>query len=678
MAEEKKKEKFKLDVRAQAPEFRANIEDLQNKANYGNRQDDTTIVNSDGANASVRLTDNKVNIASSQDSGFKVNEQQTNMLSFEEKHVTNRFNLDTYEIIVNGHKLNPNLWEYSDMAEFKDFYQTRHAVGGLCMFGSVICPTWDEQLHRYVLVRRLARMPIFSSKLNVPEIMKQLNIQDPTKVAYHYGYKQATESADEFQKKAADKVKTKEDKKDGDAPEQVANGRHQSEDDSKKTRDENRGMTREQAVEKLKKEPKYTRPWEKDKGYTDGKGHGDDVKADATTAESGETKVNEADAKDGDATDGAKGPNGRKYFENDIKYLMDQNKDMTREQAIDILSKDPKYTKKWQEGKGYVGDQKADSASSSSSTSSDGGSAESSSGSATKAENGKPYVNDADISWQVMELSKPFERLDENFKAQVAKAMAEQAKAYGTSRAAKHVEQARQAVLRQSGEANKQYAQWLNDIEYYLNQVEYQKSGKSSSSSSIPSGKADAQSEEKPKVEQTTKAPEKPVQHQPASTESRTEPKATSPARDDGSTFKNKPTPKQPEPAPRVQQKKTDDFEEYRKKKAETMQAVNSQQQQIFQKMLQIIGSYTPQSQEEIMAVRGVKTMLMVKLQKAQGNTTEVTSGYDFNKIHPASKALYEKLSLVSMNEQLTSQYEALSKKIAEMDHAYDEAHGRL
>ena len=78
------------------------------------------------------------------------------------------------------------------------------------------------------------------------------------------------------------------------------------------------------------------------------------------------------------------------------------------------------------------------------------------------------------------------------------------------------------------------------------------------------------------------------------------------------------------------------------------------------------------------MAVRGVKTMLLAKLQKAQGNTTEVTSGYDLNKIHPASKALYEKLSLVSMNEQLTSQYEALSKKIAEMDHAYDEAHGRL
>ena len=109
MAEENKKGKFKLDVKAQAPEFRANIEDLKNKADYGNRQSDTTIVNSDGANASVRLTDNKVNIASSQDTGMKVNDQQQNFQSFEEKHVTNRFNLDTYEIVINGHKLNPNL-----------------------------------------------------------------------------------------------------------------------------------------------------------------------------------------------------------------------------------------------------------------------------------------------------------------------------------------------------------------------------------------------------------------------------------------------------------------------------------------------------------------------------------------------------------------------------------------
>ena len=40
-----------------------------------------------------------------------------------------------------------------------------------------------------------------------------------------------------------------------------------------------------------------------------------------------------------------KAPNGLMYTENDIKYLMSANKDLTREQAIQLLSKADKYTK---------------------------------------------------------------------------------------------------------------------------------------------------------------------------------------------------------------------------------------------------------------------------------------------------------------------------------------------
>jgi len=47
---------------------------------------------------------------------------------------------------------------------------------------------------------------------------------------------------------------------------------------------------------------------------------------------------------DGDAKE--KAPNGMHYYENDIKYLMENNKGMTREKAIEILSKDKKYTRK--------------------------------------------------------------------------------------------------------------------------------------------------------------------------------------------------------------------------------------------------------------------------------------------------------------------------------------------
>lgn len=543
------KNKFKLQVKAQQPEFRSNLADIQKKADYGNRQDDTTIVNSDGANASVRLTDNKVNIASSQDSGIKVNEQQANFQSFEEKHTTNRFNLDTYEIIVNGHKLNPNLWEYTDMAEFKDQYGTRHAVGGLCVFGTVLCPTWDEQLGRYMLVRRLYRTPLFSSKLNVPEIMNALNIEDPTKVSYQYGYKQQTESAEEFQKKAAAKMKAEEDKKDGDAPEAGPNGRHFSEEEIKKKMEDNKDkkMTREQAIEELSKEDKYTKPWEAGKGYLEG----DEAKE---AQEKIDAKVNEKDAKDGDAAETA--PNGRKYFENDIKYLQDQNEGMTREQAIEILSQDKKYTDPWEKGKGYkksvTSSEKSSSgstATASSTNSSSSASSSSESGDSSGSVSGKTQAKDEDINWQVMELSKQFDKIDDNFKKQVAQAMVAQAKTYGTERAAKHILTAKASVNTALNEANKQYAQWLNDIAYYFSTIEYKGSSSGGSTQPLPQPRPQAKEQKAEKTTKVTKT-NPPVKHTPADTQSRKNTNVTTPRSDNGSTFKNKPTPKTPEPNP--------------------------------------------------------------------------------------------------------------------------------
>lgn len=57
-----------------------------------------------------------------------------------------------------------------------------------------------------------------------------------------------------------------------------------------------------------------------------------------------EKKKKENTIKNGDAPE--KAPNGMNYSENDIKYLIDNNKDMSRESAIEILSKSKTYTQK--------------------------------------------------------------------------------------------------------------------------------------------------------------------------------------------------------------------------------------------------------------------------------------------------------------------------------------------
>lgn len=212
MADTKNIKQFSLEVASNQPDFAAGITKIQDRAEYGSRQTDKTTVNPDGG-ALFRLANQKVNLAASQNTSQKMTDQQAVFTSLEEKHTANRISIDTYDIVLNGHKLNPNLWEYSDFKKYTDMYGGEYAVGGFTVLGTVLTPSWDEQLHRYMLVRRLTRMPMFSAKLNVPEILKSLDIEDPSKVAYNYKYKQKTESAADFEKRIKEEIAKQDNKK---------------------------------------------------------------------------------------------------------------------------------------------------------------------------------------------------------------------------------------------------------------------------------------------------------------------------------------------------------------------------------------------------------------------------------------------------------------------------------
>lgn len=55
-------------------------------------------------------------------------------------------------------------------------------VGNFCLFGSVLTLAWEMNLKRYVLIRRPARIPMFSPMLNVPEINTGLGVTDPFRI----------------------------------------------------------------------------------------------------------------------------------------------------------------------------------------------------------------------------------------------------------------------------------------------------------------------------------------------------------------------------------------------------------------------------------------------------------------------------------------------------------------
>ena len=132
-----------------------------------------------------------------------------------------------------------------------------------------------------------------------------------------------------MKKSKDDKKKETEDKQEELAP----NGKAYDEKDIEKLT--KNGLTREQAIEVLKKDKKYTKK--------------------ITQLEKSETSVdrlikNKKYAKDPNANENLaedkqlKGPNGKAYEQNDIDYLV--NKGYTKEQAIEELKKDKKYTTK--------------------------------------------------------------------------------------------------------------------------------------------------------------------------------------------------------------------------------------------------------------------------------------------------------------------------------------------
>ena len=70
--------------------------------------------------------------------------------------------------------MNPALYELSDMR--KTNVNENTAIGNLTMFSTVLVKAWEPTLKKWVLIRRLARMPLFSTMLNLPDAPEDLSI----------------------------------------------------------------------------------------------------------------------------------------------------------------------------------------------------------------------------------------------------------------------------------------------------------------------------------------------------------------------------------------------------------------------------------------------------------------------------------------------------------------------
>lgn len=152
------------------------LNEFKERSNNLDRTVDKGIVN-DNTGSSIGIRENgDTVIAAGTESQYKLQHDNgtATEISMQSNTITNRKNIITEEVILNKRKLNPQIYELSDMKQALD--DPDKAIGNLTMIGTVLVKAWEPSLGKYVLIRRQVRIPIFSTRLNVPDAPEQFGL----------------------------------------------------------------------------------------------------------------------------------------------------------------------------------------------------------------------------------------------------------------------------------------------------------------------------------------------------------------------------------------------------------------------------------------------------------------------------------------------------------------------
>lgn len=163
--------------------FTKSLSDIKDMSNYLSRKKEKGLVNEQTGTAFVIRDNGQVNVSASKQAQYKLNPNgEVAEYSLESNTITNRKSYLLDELVVNHHKLNPAVYELTDMRELDLPLGDKGLVGNFTMLGTVLVKAWDVNLQRYMLIRRLVRMPLFSNLLNVPDINTGIKVTDPLKI----------------------------------------------------------------------------------------------------------------------------------------------------------------------------------------------------------------------------------------------------------------------------------------------------------------------------------------------------------------------------------------------------------------------------------------------------------------------------------------------------------------
>lgn len=154
------------------------VNELEERSLNADRSVDKGFVNT-STNSSVLISENgNVTIASSKNVQYKLNYASglAKEISYQSQTITNRKDIRTDEIIVNNHKMNPQIYDLTDMKVL--YTNTDWAIGNLTVNATVLVKAWEPNLQKWVLIRRPMRTPLFMNSLGVAGAPEDMDIDD--------------------------------------------------------------------------------------------------------------------------------------------------------------------------------------------------------------------------------------------------------------------------------------------------------------------------------------------------------------------------------------------------------------------------------------------------------------------------------------------------------------------
>ena len=175
-----------IDVTLEADEpqgFNTKLDEIKDKSKYIGRTTEKGFVNEEYGSSMALRENGQISLAAGKQAQMKMNPSGTvDILGLEIVSTSNRIKYYTDELVINDHKLNPNLWELTGFKSVPLQDNQFATVGNFTMAGYVLVRAWDRQLGRYMMIRRPARIAPFGPRLNVADIHSALKIDDPLKV----------------------------------------------------------------------------------------------------------------------------------------------------------------------------------------------------------------------------------------------------------------------------------------------------------------------------------------------------------------------------------------------------------------------------------------------------------------------------------------------------------------